>query len=553
MCTWLFDMTYFLQIDKSRLIPITFTFGSFDVENVNDYVNFYNGADDVSLLYSKLTGTISSSLPVITSSGPKTFIKFISDYAGHKNGWDFTYEAGKCGSNIALNNGYGVVSMGLIPNKTISTVCSWNIKALDGAGKVVLYFQDFALATGDIITIFNSNNTQLLQLNSTMNGKNPAILSFNETAISLQYTTVNISNTNISNYIPGHWGAVFHAGRCWGLVEMYELNGTIEDGSYALATPSGSRCEWLIAPVAASKVYVITFEFQFLGLINQKDFIRIYNEDQLVLTITSISAPSSFVIYHERARVVYTTGDQSDGLGFQMTYTAELECPPGYHINSTSDDCQPCRAGTYSLGGLVRSCELCTYGTVSAAGSSGCTECPEGTFADRLGSSTCKLCSAGSFTNTTKTRMCNRCPPGFVCGYFIREHFLRFFQIAPFQGSANCTACNIGYYQDRDGQVECIRCDNYRYSDSVGTPVCTSCPSHTITPYQGAEKLNDCLCQPEYFNYGTNGTECFPCPKGAKCQGMGNPPVALPGYYKYQDAVDQFVKVRIFFIIFHFP
>ena len=88
-------------------------------------------------------------------------------------------------------------------------------------------------------------------------------------------------------------------------------------------------------------------------------------------------------------------------------------CSVGYYLDSTSNNCEPCAAGTISNTTNAVECTKCGKGTVSGAAGSACIKCPPGFYSPEAGSPDCKYCLAGtSSTEYGRSEPCPQCPPG---------------------------------------------------------------------------------------------------------------------------------------------
>lgn len=166
-------------------------------------------------------------------------------------------------------------------------------------------------------------------------------------------------------------------------------------------------------------------------------------------------------------------------------------CPQGQYGSTGSDECLPCRAGTYNN---------LTSGTDS------CTPCEAGKAQPLTNQSSCSLCAAGKWANTRGATECFECPPGSSCGEM---------------GMSDPEPCPVGRYTNAKERQSCIPCPAGRYQNSTGSAMCDMCPRGTYLPAisslskSGANSSASCLlCPPGTFS-DTNGLgECTQCPTG---------------------------------------
>ncbi len=132
-------------------------------------------------------------------------------------------------------------------------------------------------------------------------------------------------------------------------------------------------------------------------------------------------------------------------------------CPAG-HSGTISDECTPCKSGTYS----------------PKPGSEKCTPCPAKTYSDAPGSTGCKNCQPGHGPNEKRTD-CEACTGNKVS-----------------EGGEKCFHCGVGYVPNT-GKTECVPCSDGQILNEDNTE-CIDCP-----PGQGSN---------------VNKTECISCTEG---------------------------------------
>lgn len=123
------------------------------------------------------------------------------------------------------------------------------------------------------------------------------------------------------------------------------------------------------------------------------------------------------------------------------------KCQVGFYRSVISKNCQVCKEGTVSYGGIVSSCSKCknglhpregyndhcvcplgrflkfgrcrkcpsgTAGSIDNSGKSVCTECAKGRFASKRGMSECLICPDGLVSLEKGSVKCRKCPMGLV-------------------------------------------------------------------------------------------------------------------------------------------
>lgn len=193
--------------------------------------------------------------------------------------------------------------------------------------------------------------------------------------------------------------------------------------------------------------------------------------------------------------------DASAPVIHSVGWPAHYACPEGYMwLGGGNITCLSCLPGTFSVrvkgmkGGPYQ-CSHCPLGTFSSAvGSTACSICPSGSFAQVYGSSACARCpSSGMWTppGAQTSLACGACPPG----------------------SANCTACVPGQYQNQAGQAVCLQCGPGTFSDMRGAVSCQECPLYTFQPLRGKSVCEPCPTATLF----TGATACATCPRNSVC------------------------------------
>ena len=132
---------------------------------VGDVVKVYDGGDASAPLIGTYTGTLTS-MPSVSSTGPKMFITFTTDGSGTANGWmaNYTITPVKfCESVSTLLNGWGDITdgSGRFQYRNQSS-CRWNITPA-GASKIVLTVNSFNTeADNDKLMIYDMGTGTLM-------------------------------------------------------------------------------------------------------------------------------------------------------------------------------------------------------------------------------------------------------------------------------------------------------------------------------------------------------------------------------------------------------
>ncbi len=156
-CGWL------IAPDDS-VATITLNFTQFNTA-AGDVVKVYDGADATASLLGTYTGVLTT-MPSVTTTGPKMFIAFTTDGTSSAPGWKAKYTANLtkfCASNTTLLDGWGTIKdgSGRFDYRNGSS-CKWKIMPV-GASKIVLTAVSFSTEEGsDKVQIYDLGTSALL-------------------------------------------------------------------------------------------------------------------------------------------------------------------------------------------------------------------------------------------------------------------------------------------------------------------------------------------------------------------------------------------------------
>jgi Tyrosine-protein kinase ephrin type A/B receptor-like/FG-GAP-like repeat len=212
-------------------------------------------------------------------------------------------------------------------------------------------------------------------------------------------------------------------------------------------------------------------------------------------------------------------------------------CEPGSHANSLRTECIDCGAGS-ELGPTQQSCTRCRVGYFSnLARNLVCNPCSPGTYAPAEGMTQCFECGAGTYVDLEAQRNCTLCPAGQFqqhrgkskCRSCGTGH-------ASTIGSAQCTSCAQGKYQNVDKASECTSCSPGsaapgqamdeckdcapgRYADGYGTIECRACDVGYMSNIFGASRCLECYIRDGVVANRSGSTECYECEAGTEATG----------------------------------
>lgn len=152
-----------------------------------------------------------------------------------------------------------------------------------------------------------------------------------------------------------------------------------------------------------------------------------------------------------------------------------VTCSFGFKLNLSTESCELCPEGSFSIGGITTECRRCP--DISIPSKDGC-RCPERT---EWRNGRCRGCRRGT---SGRFGICGPCENGFH---------------APRRGMSSCSRCPQGMISESErGSVRCIRCPN-------GT-VPGGNPPRCVVPITG--------CPPGFTRSGRR-CNVFECPEGS--------------------------------------
>ena len=153
-------------------------------------------------------------------------------------------------------------------------------------------------------------------------------------------------------------------------------------------------------------------------------------------------------------------------------------CPKGQYGSTGSDECLPCKAGTYNN---------------LTSGTNVCTPCEAGKAQPLTNQTSCSLCAEGKWANNHGATECFECPPGSSCSR---------------KGMNDSEPCPVGRYTNTEA-MSCAPCPAGRYQNGTGSAMCLFCPrgkylsALASSSNSGANSSASCLlCPAEIWRRG---------------------------------------------------
>ena len=189
-----------------------------------------------------------------------------------------------CSGYTEINSSNGTFTDGSsIKQYAKGSNCSWLINP-DCGVKIKLLFDKYDIATGDTINIYDGVNEQSPLLES-YNNTNFPVTTENSSPTLIGASTKNIYLTFTSDSINEAEGfkSSYSVNYCLSDT-IYDLSGTVSDGSGPCDYNVATNCRWIIKPADAQSVTLNFTEFN-LATDNVGDYVKVYKNNFLASNV----------------------------------------------------------------------------------------------------------------------------------------------------------------------------------------------------------------------------------------------------------------------------
>lgn len=202
--------------------------------------------------------------------------------------------------------------------------CSWLLNP-DCGVKIKLLFDKYDIATGDTINIYDGINDQSPLLESfnntyfpiTTESSTPTLI---ESSINNLYITFKTDSINEAD----GFKASFSVNYCLSDT-VYDLNGTVSDGSGTCDYNNLTNCRWVITPTDAQSITLNFTEFN-LASDNVGDYVRVYKNNftvgNSVATYNYLNPPTTpLTVQAPIVAVRFYTNSTTQATGWSFDYS----------------------------------------------------------------------------------------------------------------------------------------------------------------------------------------------------------------------------------------
>ena len=159
-----------------------------------------------------------------------------------------------------------------------------------------------------------------------------------------------------------------------------------------------------------------------------------------------------------------------------------VSCPGGQKRDSVSNGCIACLPGQFALANNKK--YTCD------------TTCSVGKYSG-AGSATCSACAAGKYNDKSGQAACIQCAKGQYQSQKTRAGCIqcakgRYNNLKAKTSSSDCLVCAAGQYQGAAGRSSCINCEKGKYEDATAASECKLCKSGSYQHQLGRTKCTAC-------------------------------------------------------------
>ncbi len=225
-----------------------------------------------------------------------------------------------CSGVTTLTRHSGTIQDGSGPtNNYVSGLsCGWLIDPADSVYNLTLSFDKFDLANGDVVNVFDGENSSAPLIGSYTLTSAPTDIPSTSGKFYLEFLT----NSNQGSGFRAHYQS-YLVNYCSGITNLIEPTGTFTDGSGPRDYRNNSICKYLIKPDSAA---TITISFDEFSTEANHDKVKIYDmiSQQLIAELSGDTLPDDVFVPSGKAYILFLTNDSVSSTGWQITYTSTV-------------------------------------------------------------------------------------------------------------------------------------------------------------------------------------------------------------------------------------
>ncbi len=225
-----------------------------------------------------------------------------------------------CSGVTVLNRHNGTIEDGSGPvaNYATGMQCGWLISPEDSVSGLTLYFDKFDLASGDVLNVFDGENSSAPLIGSYTGTTMPAAIASGSGKLYIEFAT----SGNLGKGWQVHYNS-YLVNYCPGITHYTEPAGSFSDGSGPREYRNSSICKYIIEPENAA---TITISFDSFDTEQEFDKVKVYDmiSQTLIGEFSGNELPDDIVIASGKAYILFVSNKTINAPGWEVTYTSTV-------------------------------------------------------------------------------------------------------------------------------------------------------------------------------------------------------------------------------------
>lgn len=194
--------------------------------------------------------------------------------------------------------------------------CSWLISPTDSVNSISVNFNQFVLAAGDSVRIYDGSDDNAPLLASF--GQNSGTTQVNSTG-NRMFVALSTDGSTQAQGFQAEFNSTFPVYCTSSVTNLTEPIGEVSDGSGIYNYNNGTVCKWKVIPDGAQD---LTLAFTSFDLEDGKDFLKVYAipTNQLLANLTGNTLPAPIVSPTNQMYLLFSTNGFNNHQGFEAEY-----------------------------------------------------------------------------------------------------------------------------------------------------------------------------------------------------------------------------------------
>jgi hypothetical protein len=244
-------------------------------------------------------------------------------------------------TTLTRHNGTIEDGSGPVDNYINGLNCGWLISPEDSVSGLTLYFDKFDLASGDVLNIFDGENSSAPLIGTYTGNTLPANITPSSGLIYIEFlTSGNLGKGWKAHYIS------YPVNYCSGIDNHNAPSGTFTDGSGNREYRNSSVCKYIIEPENASSITVTFDSFETEA---GTDKVKVYDmiSQTLLAEYSGTQLPANVTIPSGKAYILFVTNSSVTAPGWQLSYSSTITDIDELTIGNINLYCSPNPADTW--------------------------------------------------------------------------------------------------------------------------------------------------------------------------------------------------------------